>query len=94
MCLVVFGMLAKSRGADWANPLAMIGGFFLVALISNLPNDVARIFGAKLYTPPGWLPIMEFPWWICFGTIVTFLVAFLFRTGTVAVPVRHGGASQ
>jgi hypothetical protein len=24
---------------------------------------------------------MEFPWWICFGTIVTFSVAILFRTG-------------
>jgi hypothetical protein len=24
---------------------------------------------------------MEFPWWICCGTIVTFLVAILFRTG-------------
>jgi len=24
---------------------------------------------------------MEFPWWICFGTIVTFFIAILFRTG-------------
>ena len=24
---------------------------------------------------------MEFPWWIFFGTIVTFSVAILFRTG-------------
>jgi hypothetical protein len=24
---------------------------------------------------------MAFPWWICFGTIVTFSVAILFRTG-------------
>jgi hypothetical protein len=24
---------------------------------------------------------MEFPWWICFGTIVTFSVAVLFRSG-------------
>jgi len=23
---------------------------------------------------------MEFPWWICFGTIVTFCVAVLFNT--------------
>jgi Na+/proline symporter len=74
------GMLTKQRGRDWANPLAMIAGFLFVALISNLPNDVARIFGRKLYTPPSWLPIMEFPWWICCGTIVTFLVAVLLRT--------------
>jgi hypothetical protein len=24
---------------------------------------------------------MEFPWWICFGTIVTFSVAILFQNG-------------
>jgi hypothetical protein len=24
---------------------------------------------------------MEFPWWIFFGTVVTFSVAILFRTG-------------
>jgi hypothetical protein len=27
----------------------MIAGFLFVALISNLPNDIARIFGARLY---------------------------------------------
>ena len=72
------GMLTKRRGTDWANPLAMILGFLFVALISNLPNEIVRIFGMKLYIPPPWLPIMEFPWWICFGTIVTFLVAIFF----------------
>jgi hypothetical protein len=25
--------------------------------------------------------VMAFPWWICYGTIVTFYVAILFRTG-------------
>jgi hypothetical protein len=30
---------------------------------------------------------MEFPWWICFGTIVTFFVAILFRTGGAGRPV-------
>ena len=74
------GMLTKRRGADFTNPVAMIAGFLFVALISNLPNDIARIFGAKFYTLPKWFPIMEFPWWICFGTIVTFFVAIMFRT--------------
>jgi Na+/proline symporter len=78
------GMLTRRRGADWANPLAMIAGFLFVALISNLPNDIARIFGARLYTPPPWFPIMEFPWWIACGTIVTFLVAVLFPSRVVA----------
>jgi len=58
----------------------MIIGFIVVAILSGLPNNVAGIFGRKLYAQPSWLPVMEFPWWICFGTIVTFSVAILFRT--------------
>ena len=58
----------------------MIVGFIVVAILSGLPNNIAGLFGGKLYTQPSWLPLMEFPWWICFGTIVTFSVAILFRT--------------
>jgi hypothetical protein len=87
------GMLTRTRGCDALNPLAMIAGFLFVALISNLPNDIARIFGARLYTPPAWFPIMEFPWWICFGTIVTFLVAILFRTSETQLAINRHGAT-
>jgi Na+/proline symporter len=86
------GMLTRRRGSDRTNPLAMIAGFLFVALISNLPNDVARIFGAQLYAPPKWLPIMEFPWWICCGTMVTFLVAVLFYTSEAQLEVNRRGA--
>src|SRR5437773_1509098 len=75
------GMLTKSRGSDRGNMIAMILGFIVVTILSGLPNKIAGLFGGKLYTQPGWLPVMEFPWWICFGTIVTFCVAILFRTG-------------
>jgi solute:Na+ symporter, SSS family len=75
------GMLTKSRGNDRGNFIAMIAGFIVVTLLSDLPNSLAKIFGTVAYTPPAWLPKMEFPWWICFGTIVTFSVAVLFRTG-------------
>src|SRR5437016_14641939 len=75
------GMLTKSRGNDFGNIFAMIIGFIIVAILSGLPNKIAGIFGGKLYTQPSWLPVMEFPWWICFGTIVTFFIAVLFRTG-------------
>jgi solute:Na+ symporter, SSS family len=75
------GMLTKSRGNNFGNMVAMILGFIVVAFLSGLPNKIAGLFGAKLYTQPGWLPVMEFPWWICFGTIVTFSVAVLFRSG-------------
>lgn len=75
------GMLTKRRGNDLGNIIAMIVGFMVVAILSGLPNNIAKMFGAQLYTQPEWLPVMEFPWWICFGTIVTFCVAILFRTG-------------
>ena len=75
------GMFTKRRGNDLGNIIAMIIGFIVVAILSGLPNKFAGLFGGKLYTQPSWLPVMEFPWWICFGTIVTFFVAVLFRTG-------------
>ena len=75
------GMLTRSRGNDRGNFTAMIAGFIVVTILSDLPNSIAKIFGTAAYTLPAWLPKMEFPWWICFGTIVTFLVAILFRTG-------------
>src|SRR5213596_1365206 len=75
------GMFTKRRGNDLGNVIAMIIGFIVVVILSGLPNKIASLFGGKLYTQPSWLPVMEFPWWICFGTIVTFSVAILFKTG-------------
>src|SRR5246500_2586503 len=75
------GMLTKSRGNNRGNIIAMITGFVVVTILSDLLNTVARLFGKVAYVKPAWLPTMEFPWWICFGTIVTFSVAILFRTG-------------
>src|SRR6267378_2227532 len=74
------GMLTKSRGNNRGNLIAMITGFVVVTILSDLLNTVARLFGKIAYAKPPWLPTMEFPWWICFGTIVTFSVAILFRT--------------
>src|SRR5438874_3090482 len=74
------GMFTQRRGNHLGNIVAMIIGFVVVAILSGLPNNIAGLFGGKLYMQPGWLPVMEFPWWICFGTIVTFSVAILFRT--------------
>jgi solute:Na+ symporter, SSS family len=75
------GIFTKRRGNDFGNMIAMILGFTVVAILSGLPNKIAGIFGGKLYTQPSWLPVMKFPWWIFFGTIVTFCVAVLFQTG-------------
>jgi len=83
------GMLTKSRGNNRGNIVAMIVGFIVVSILSGLPNNIAGLFGGKLYTQPGWLPVMEFPWWIFFGTVVTFSVAILFRTSrNISEPAR------
>jgi len=83
------GMLTKSRGNNRGNIVAMIVGFIVVSILSGLPNNIAGLFGGKLYTQPSWLPVMEFPWWIFFGTVVTFSVAISFRTSrNVSEPAR------
>ncbi|HEV2096961.1 MAG TPA: hypothetical protein VGQ82_10710, partial [Chthoniobacterales bacterium] len=76
-------MFTRRRGTNVGNVIAMIIGFIAVAIISGLPNSIARIIGGQnyaFYKQPVSLPIAEFPWWICFGTIVTFLVAICFRS--------------
>ena len=78
------GMLTVTRGNDFGNVLGMVAGFVAVAILSGLPNDVATLFGGQLYAQPGWLPVIEFPWRVMFGTIVTFLVAVSFRSHRLA----------
>ena len=58
----------------------MAVGFVFVAILSDLPNDLAVMFGHPLYTPYSWIPIIEFPWRVMAGTLATFSVAILFRT--------------
>jgi SSS family transporter len=74
------GIFTKRRGNNRGNVIAMIAGFIVVAILSGLPNNLAALCGSKLYAQPSWLPVLEFPWWICFGTMVTFCVAVLFKT--------------
>jgi len=89
------GMLTKSRGNNRGNIVAMIVGFIVVVILSGLPNNIAGLFGGKLYTQPSWLPVMEFPWWIFFGTVVTFSVAILFRTSrNISKPARTRHSEQ
>jgi SSS family transporter len=74
------GIFTKRCGNNRGNIIAMIIGFIVVAILSGLPNGIASIFGTQFYAQPSWLPVLVFPWWICFGTIVTFSVAVLFRS--------------
>jgi Na+/proline symporter len=74
------GMFTRRHGNNVGNIIAMVLGFIAVAILSNLVNGIAGILGTVAYETPSWLPKMEFPWWICFGTIVTFAVAICFRS--------------
>jgi hypothetical protein len=77
-------MLTKTRGSELGNLLAMLIGFLVVALFSGLHNDVWQLLHPNVehavLWKPEWLPTIEFPWRIAFGTVITFLVAVLFRT--------------
>ena len=79
------GMLTRGRGSDRGNGMAMVAGFVVVAILSGLPNKLIEVFGGTPYPQPRWLPEVEFPWWIMFGTISTFLVAICFRTPQAAL---------
>ena len=74
------GMLTRTRGSDFGNVTAMAAGFVAVAILTGLPNDLAQFWGGQMYRQPDWLPVIEFPWRIMFGTIVTFALAICFRT--------------
>jgi len=78
--IFLLGMTTKSRGTSGGNLMAMIIGFAVVAVLSDLPNDLAKMFGTTAYRHQDWLPIIEFPWRIAFGTVATYAVAVCFRT--------------
>ena len=81
------GMLTRTRGNDRGNWVAMVVGFMVVAVLSDLPNNLIRVFGGTPYALPKWLPVLEFPWFILFGTVSTFLVAICFPTPAAQVVV-------
>ncbi|MDB6173738.1 MAG: sodium solute transporter superfamily [Chthoniobacteraceae bacterium] len=81
------GMVTRTRGDNRGNLIAMLCGFVFVAIISGLHNDIwalmhpvdAGMQKAVLWKPE-WLPAIEFPWRITFGTLLTFGIAVCFRT--------------
>lgn len=81
--IFMVGLFTKNRGNDVGNVIAMIAGFVVVAYLSGLDRSVAGMLGWH-YEHPEWMPEIEFPWRILFGTVVTFVVAVSFRTGEQA----------
>lgn len=90
------GMLTRTRGNNAGNILAMVLGFLFVAVMSGLHNDILVVFGRKAFEQPKWLPVIEFPWRVMFGTILTFAVAAGFRTPEtqIAAAREHLAKSQ
>ena len=74
-------LFTRTRGNETGNPIAMIAGVIAVAILSNLPNDLWKmVAGSALYENPAWLPVIEFPWRILAGTLVTVAIALCFKT--------------
>ncbi len=93
--IFLVGLLTKRRGNEMGNLIAMVCGFVVVAILSGLHNDIWALLhpanpDAALWKP-SWLPRVEFPWRIAFGTVVTFAVAMCFRTpdGQVRTAANH-----
>lgn len=79
--IFMVALFTKSRGSEIGNPIAMVAGILVVALLSNLPNDVWKMIeGEALYENPAWFPVIEFPWRIMAGTLVTVAVALCFKS--------------
>ena len=74
-------LFTRNRGSEFGNPIAMFAGFVAVAFLSNLPNDLWKMIASgHLYTNPDWFPVIEFPWRIMAGTLVTVAVALCFKS--------------
>jgi Na+/proline symporter len=74
-------LFTRTRGSEIGNPIAMVAGVVAVAVLSDLPNDLwSMIGGFELYGNPAWMPVIEFPWRIMAGTLVTVAVALCFKT--------------
>ncbi len=84
--IFIVALFTKSRGSETGNLIAMVAGIVVVAFLSNLPNDVWKMTtGGHLYVNFAWLPVIEFPWRIMAGTLVTVAVALCFKSREASV---------
>lgn len=79
--IFMVALFTKNRGSETGNLIAMAAGIVFVAYLSNLPNDAWKMIANRpLYSNFEWLPVIEFPWRILAGTLVTVIVALCFRS--------------
>jgi solute:Na+ symporter, SSS family len=89
--IFIVALFTKTRGSEAGNVLAMAAGIIAVGYLSNLPNDVWKMVADKpLYENFAWLPVIEFPWRIMAGTLVTVSVALCFKSGAPPVMAASG----
>jgi solute:Na+ symporter, SSS family len=88
--IFIVALFTRTRGSETGNVLAMVAGLVSVAYLSNLPNDTWKMLSSRpLYPNFEWLPILEFPWRIMAGTLVTTGVAICFKTPTPRAELSH-----
>jgi solute:Na+ symporter, SSS family len=88
--IFMVALFTKSRGSETGNLIAMAAGLVSVAYLSDLPNDIWEMLTDRaLYVNFEALPILEFPWRIMAGTIVTVAVALMFKTRPVSASVSR-----
>ncbi|GAA5123670.1 sodium:solute symporter [Luteolibacter yonseiensis] len=80
----IVALFTKNRGSEIGNLIAMTAGIVVVAVLSDLPNDVWSMFtgdpNIDLYQNPEWMPVLKFTWRILAGTLVTVAVALCFKS--------------
>jgi solute:Na+ symporter, SSS family len=74
----LLGLLAKERGSDAGNCIAMVCGFVVVAVLTGLPNQMLELLRIKPLVVLQDIPVVSFPWRIMFGSLTTLAVAALF----------------
>ena len=88
--IFIVALFTKTRGSESGNLIAMAAGILFVAYLSNLPNDVWKMLTSEpLYANFAWLPVIEFPWRIMAGTLVTVAVALCFKSTRAATTSAH-----
>ena len=88
--IFIVALFTKTRGSETGNLIAMAAGIVFVAYLSNLPNDLWKMLTSRpLYANFEWLPVIEFPWRIMAGTLVTVAVALCFRSNAIHSPAAR-----